>query len=171
MNGRHPIVNVIPAADTTASAANIHPRVFPSPFILVPAATSWPTAYGKTSVPFDYFRIFALSKDFRFGLPTAQKDIADCPRMQGAAPLRLACRTWRLWNNGKSQDGRLPTERSARRTDKKRHFFLAVDRPASDVSFSDNESRRAASFKRRARKVARSRCRFRIGDNAGVLIS
>ena len=33
MNGRQPIVNVIPAAKTTASATNTHPRIFPSLFI------------------------------------------------------------------------------------------------------------------------------------------
>jgi hypothetical protein len=33
MNGRQPMVNVIPAAKTTNSAASTHPRIFPSLFI------------------------------------------------------------------------------------------------------------------------------------------
>jgi len=33
MNGRHPIMKVIPAAKTTASPANTRPRIFPSLFI------------------------------------------------------------------------------------------------------------------------------------------
>ena len=34
MNGRHPIVNVMPAANITASRASIAPRVFPGFFIV-----------------------------------------------------------------------------------------------------------------------------------------
>ena len=35
MNGRHPIVNVIPAAKTTTSTTSTHPRTLPSFFILI----------------------------------------------------------------------------------------------------------------------------------------